>query len=110
MSAVGAFHIVSHIGHGVFVVGFLVDLDQPLYNMVRSLFLFRIRSHNVYMPTPKNTSWEPVAEWYGKLLEGEGTYQKELILPNLLRLMDIRRGDAVLDLACGPGFFAREFI
>jgi len=58
---------------------------------------------------PQNTSWENVAGWYDKLLEGEGTYQKELILPNLLRLMDIRRGDAVLDLACGPGFFAREF-
>jgi len=60
-------------------------------------------------PVSKNTSWENVAEWYGALLEGEGTYQKELILPNLLRLMDIRRGDAVLDLACGPGFFSREF-
>ena len=57
----------------------------------------------------KNTSWENVADWYDKLLGGEGTYQKELILPNLLRLMDIRRGSAVLDLACGPGFFAREF-
>ena len=59
--------------------------------------------------TSKTTSWENVAEWYDKLLEGEGTYQKELILPNLLRLMDIRRGDLLLDLACGPGFFAREF-
>jgi len=58
---------------------------------------------------PKNTSWENVAGWYDKLLEGEGTYQKELILPNLLRLMDIHRGQAVLDLACGPGFFAHEF-
>ena len=57
----------------------------------------------------KNTSWEAVAGWYDKLLEGEGTYQKELILPNLLRLMDIHRGEAVLDLACGQGFFAREF-
>ena len=58
---------------------------------------------------PKDTSWENVAEWYDKLLEGEGTYQKELILPNFLRLMDIRRGAVVLDLACGPGFFSREF-
>ncbi len=61
------------------------------------------------MPTQKDTSWEAVAGWYDKLLEGEGTYQKELILPNLLRLMEIKRGDAVLDLACGQGFFAREF-
>jgi ubiquinone/menaquinone biosynthesis C-methylase UbiE len=60
-------------------------------------------------PKPKSTSWENVAEWYDKLLEGEGTYQKELILPNLLRLMEFRRGETVLDLACGPGFFAREF-
>ena len=64
-------------------------------------------------PSKKNdTSWNHVAGWYERLLEGEGTYQKDLILPNLLRLMDLghgRHGDAVLDLACGPGFFAREF-
>ncbi len=57
----------------------------------------------------KDTSWERVAGWYDDLLKGEGTYQKELILPNLLRLMDIRRGETVLDFACGQGFFAREF-
>ena len=55
------------------------------------------------------TSWGSVAGWYEDLLKQEGTYQKELILPNLLRLLDIKKGDAVLDLACGPGFFAREF-
>lgn len=60
-------------------------------------------------PKPKNTSWEGDAEWYNRLLEGQGTYQKELILPNLMRLMDIGAGDAVLDLVCGQGFFAREF-
>jgi ubiquinone/menaquinone biosynthesis C-methylase UbiE len=58
----------------------------------------------------KDTSWERVAGWYDDLLKSEGTYQKELILPNLLRLMDIRRGDVVLDFACGQGFFAREFV
>ena len=52
---------------------------------------------------------ESVAGWYDKLIEGEGTYQKELILPNLLRLMELKKGHAVLDLACGQGFFAREF-
>jgi ubiquinone/menaquinone biosynthesis C-methylase UbiE len=57
----------------------------------------------------KDTSWEKVAGWYDGLLSGEGTYQKELILPNLLRLMDIRKGETILDLGCGQGFFAREF-
>jgi len=56
-----------------------------------------------------DTSWEKAADWYDRLLAGEGTYQKELILPNMLRLMNIRRGDAVLDLACGQGFFSKEF-
>jgi len=58
----------------------------------------------------KNTSWGSVARWYDELVEGEaGTYQKELILPNLTRLLDIKRGDTILDFACGQGFFSREF-
>lgn len=58
----------------------------------------------------KSTSWGKVANWYDKLLENEGdTYQKTLILPNLLRLLEIKKGETVLDLACGQGFFARAF-
>lgn len=62
------------------------------------------------MANANKTSWGGVAKWYEKLLSGEGTYQKEVILPNLLRLMDIKRGEKVLDLACGPGFFSKEFV
>lgn len=61
------------------------------------------------MQNNKKTSWGGVAKWYHELLEGEGTYQKDLILPNLLRLLDIKKGHKILDLACGQGFFAREF-
>ena len=57
----------------------------------------------------KTTSWGEVANWYEDFLKGEGTYQKDLILPNLKRLMDIKKGESVLDLACGHGFFSREF-
>ncbi len=58
----------------------------------------------------QTTSWGNVAEWYKELLEqGKGTYQHDIILPNLLRLLDIKKGEQVLDLGCGPGFFAREF-
>lgn len=55
------------------------------------------------------TSWGKVAGWYDKLLKEEGTYQKEIILPNLTRLVDAKKGETVLDIACGQGFFAREF-
>jgi len=55
-----------------------------------------------------NTSWGSVADWYDNLLEGsEGTYQKEVILPNILRLIDPQKGDSILDIACGQGFFSR---
>lgn len=57
-----------------------------------------------------DTSWGEVADWYQNLLSGEGTYQKDLILPNLLRLLEIKKGETILDLACGPGFFSNEFV
>ena len=57
----------------------------------------------------KKTSWGHVSGWYDKLIErGEDTYQKQVILPNLVRLMEIKKGETVLDLACGQGFFSRE--
>ena len=55
------------------------------------------------------TSWGGVASWYDDLLKGENTYQKEVILPNLLRMMNIKSGDKIIDIACGQGFFSREF-
>jgi len=53
------------------------------------------------------TSWGGVADWYDGLLGEEDTYQKEVILPNLIRLMAPKAGMHVLDLACGQGFFSR---
>lgn len=58
----------------------------------------------------KSTSWDKSAEWYADLLKDkDNTYQGRVILPNLLRLLEIKKGETVLDLACGPGFFTREF-
>jgi len=58
----------------------------------------------------KTTSWGSVASWYDGLIEGkQGTYQADLILPNLLRLVTPKDGDRILDIACGQGFFSRAF-
>lgn len=56
-----------------------------------------------------DTSWGSVAKWYDETVEEKGSYQQELILPNLLRLMEIKEGETVFDLACGQGLFARAF-
>lgn len=55
------------------------------------------------------TGWGKVAGWYHDAVEEAGSYQRELILPNLLRLMDVKKGETILDLACGEGFFSERF-
>ena len=58
----------------------------------------------------KDTSWGNVADWYDDLLESsQETYQSEVILPNLMRLVKPATGLTVLDLACGQGYFSRAF-
>lgn len=55
------------------------------------------------------TSWEKHGRWYSKMIEDPGSYQREVILPGVLSLLDLRKGEDVLDIGCGEGFFARAF-
>ncbi|MEI6297088.1 MAG: class I SAM-dependent methyltransferase [bacterium] len=57
-----------------------------------------------------STSWGKVAGWYDEVVEEKGSYQRDVVLPNLLRIMDIKGGEKILDLACGQGFFSGEFL
>lgn len=60
-------------------------------------------------PQSKNTSWEPVHRWYNKTVGTDGSfYHKEVVLPNTLRLLDIKAEDNILDLACGQGILERK--
>ena len=60
------------------------------------------------MKKNNNTSWGGVAEWYSDYLENtEDSYQRQVILPNLLRLLATTKGARVLEVACGQGFFTR---
>lgn len=61
------------------------------------------------MTKKKNTSWGKSAVWYDELVSGDDSYQQKVILPNILRLINIQRGDQLLDVGCGSGFFSREF-
>ncbi len=57
----------------------------------------------------KDTSWNKVAGWYDELLKNDDSYQAKVILPNLLRFLDLKKGEKVYDLACGQGYFANIF-
>lgn len=60
------------------------------------------------MNTSKNTSWGKVAGWYNELLEeGKDTYQEKIVKPNLLRILNLKPGEEILDVGCGQGYFAR---
>jgi ubiquinone/menaquinone biosynthesis C-methylase UbiE len=57
----------------------------------------------------KDTSWGNVAEWYADHVIGEDSYHRTVVLPNVSRLMELKKGMRVLDVACGSGFFSHEF-
>lgn len=60
--------------------------------------------------TPEvKTSWGEVATWYDETVSDENSYQRSLILPHLLRLIDPKRGTHLLDVGCGQGLFANTF-
>jgi ubiquinone/menaquinone biosynthesis C-methylase UbiE len=57
-----------------------------------------------------NTSWNKVSDWYDELLTTDAdSYQSKVIAPNLLRILDLKKGEYIYDLACGQGYFANIF-
>jgi ubiquinone/menaquinone biosynthesis C-methylase UbiE len=54
----------------------------------------------------KDTSWGNVAKWYDKVVNDEDSYQIKVILPNVVRILAPKKGQRILDLACGQGFFS----
>lgn len=52
------------------------------------------------------TSWGGEARWYDKVVRDDDSYQTKVIAPNILRIMAAKKGERILDLACGQGFFS----
>lgn len=56
----------------------------------------------------KSTSWEPIAEDYHKIVQSDGHYyHREVILPKLLPLLDLKSKDRLVDIGCGQGVLER---
>lgn len=56
----------------------------------------------------RDTSWQKVAPWYSKITDkGQGHYyHKHVVIPGVLKLLDLHQNSKVLDLACGNGVLA----
>ena len=60
------------------------------------------------VPPQRQTHWDDVAEWYDTLVGEEGSeYQRHVVFPGILRLLDVPPASAILDVACGQGVFCR---
>ncbi len=57
----------------------------------------------------RDTSWDPQSHWYDKIVGDEGSYyHKELIVPELLKVLGDVSSLRILDLGCGTGDLANE--
>lgn len=93
--------------------------DKPSYATARPVPIKIDRFSNTDKPvahnttaedtTPTDTSWGKEAEWYNDLLSSDDNYQTKVILPHLKRLMAIKAGEKIADVACGQGFFSFAF-
>jgi ubiquinone/menaquinone biosynthesis C-methylase UbiE len=58
--------------------------------------------------TRQDTSWEKVANWYDKHVSEASDYQRDIIIPGALKLLDPKREEKILDVGCGQGELCRE--
>lgn len=62
------------------------------------------------MKKPNNTSWQNVSSWYDKLVGSEGHYyHQHVIIPGLMRLLQLNENSSLVDLGCGQGILSRAF-
>lgn len=67
------------------------------------------KGHSKARSVGKESSWGGVAHWYEQHLESPGTYHETVVLPGVLRMLAPKKGEKILDIACGEGYFTRAY-
>jgi len=68
-----------------------------------------VKADPVNVSDENRHSWEATAEWWDEQIGPEGNeFHRTLIAPAQMRLLELKPGETVLDIACGNGQFARE--
>jgi ubiquinone/menaquinone biosynthesis C-methylase UbiE len=57
-----------------------------------------------------STSWGNEAEWYDNYLADSDSYQRQIIMPNIVRIINPSVDKRILDVACGQGLFSESMI
>ena len=56
----------------------------------------------------KPTLWDQASRWYDSLVGMSGSdYHQTIVMPGVLKMLELKPGRRVLDLACGQGGFSR---
>lgn len=57
----------------------------------------------------RDTSWQSVSKWYHKSVGDKGHYFHEhVVLPNSIKLLDLKSDSSLLDLGCGQGILGKN--
>lgn len=57
----------------------------------------------------RDSSWEEVENWYDKIVGPKGHYYHQaIILPGVLKLLELKPGSRLLDIGCGQGILSRH--
>jgi ubiquinone/menaquinone biosynthesis C-methylase UbiE len=58
--------------------------------------------------SPGRTDWSQVAGWYDQLVGESGSeFHQHVVLPGVLRLLNLQPGEKAIDIACGQGVLCR---
>lgn len=58
----------------------------------------------------QDTSWENVADWYNAWAGKGSKYHKEIAIPSVVKLLNPKHGEVIVDFGCGTGILAEDVV